>query len=321
MRAVVTGATGYLGRYLAAELERQGWQVVRCVRSHASGAEAGTCLLPDLDQRSVAALPLECDAVFHLAGLAHRYPPNAPTPQEFMRVNAEGTGVLARAARGKARALVLVSSVAAVASSSTTPLTPSTPPQPETPYGQSKLRAEALAQEALAGSTTSLRVVRLPAVHGPGAPGAVGQLARWISRGKPVPSCAATVRRSMIGVDNAISALICAATHPALAGRTLMPADGPAPTLLEAAQAIARAQGRTVRVLPVPAAALHLLAGMLRLAPGGGVRGTQAIQRLVQSCAVQDDQLQRLAGWQPPRTADQSIQCTVAAQQAAEVRA
>jgi len=311
MHALLTGATGSIGRALAAHLEARGWKVTRCVRA-ATGAD-GEAVLPDLDARGIAALPLDCDAVVHLAGIAHRYPPSVPPDSEYMRVNGEATGLLARAARDRARTFVFVSSVAAVTSGSDDPIDTRTVPRPTTPYGRSKLMGEQRARAALEGSGTSLRIVRLPAVYGPGAPGAVGQLARWTARGRPVPSCANHARRSMIAMDNAVHALEVAATHASLDGCVVMPSDGPAPTVLEVAQLLAELQRAPLRVVPFPRALLRAAGALARALPGGGVPGLAAIERLLVSCIVHDDTLHARTGWTPPRRMRDALQDTLAA--------
>jgi nucleoside-diphosphate-sugar epimerase len=311
MHALLTGATGSIGRALAAHLEARGWQVTRCVRA-ATGA-AGEAVLPDLDPQGIAALPLDCDAVIHLAGIAHRYPPNVPPDAEYLRVNGEATGLLAQAARDRARTFVFVSSVAAVTSGSDEPIDAHTPPKPATAYGRSKLVGEQRARAALAEGRTSLRIVRLPAVYGPGAPGAVGQLAAWTARGRPVPSCAGQVRRSMIAMANAVHALEVAATHPALDGRVVMPADGSAPTVLEVAQLLAELQRVPLRVVPLPRALLRAAGALARALPGGGVPGLASIERLLTSCIVDDDTLHARTGWTPPCRMHEALRETLAA--------
>lgn len=310
MHALVTGACGFVGRNLCAHLRVQGWTVTRCVREPTTDADA--VHLPELDAASIAALPFDCDAVFHLAGLAHCYPPNVPSDAEYERINGTAVGLVATAARDRARALVFVSSVAAVTSGGDQPIGPDTPPNPQTAYGRSKLLGETLARAALEGSATSLRIVRFPAVYGAGAPGALGQLARWTARDRPVPSCAAQVRRSMIAIGNAVSVLGLAATHRALDGRCIMPSDGPAPDVVTVARLIAQAQGRTLRVWPVPRAMLGLAGVAARLAPGGGIPGLASIDRLLASCIIEDPQLAERTRWVPPVTMQDAIARTFA---------
>ena len=314
LTALVTGSSGFLGRHLSSALESRGWRVLRCVRDlHGQASEVGSLelvALPDLDDASIARLPLDCDAIFHLDGLAHRYPPATPSEAEFVRVNAQGTRLLARAARGRAKSFVLVSSIAAVTSGSCLAITAETRPTPTTPYGRSKLEAEHHARCEIDGSTTSLRILRFPAIYGAHAPGAIAQLAAWIARGRPIPSGAGEARRSMIAVENAVDAMIVTASHPALDGVCAMPSDGLAPSILAVARMIAEAQGRALRVVPCPALLLRSLhrcsIPMTRI----GVPALASLNRLIESCAISDDTLASRAGWTPAISTKDAIRST-----------
>ncbi|HWF98165.1 MAG TPA: hopanoid-associated sugar epimerase [Steroidobacteraceae bacterium] len=157
MRALVTGATGFVGAAVARALLAEGWQVRALVRSGS-------------DRRNIAALAIEprvgdltdgasleralegCEAVFHVAADYRLW---APRPQELYRTNVEGTGLLLDAARRAAIGrVVYTSSVATVG----LPVD-GRPGSEETPvaladmighYKRSKFLAEQRAREAAA---------------------------------------------------------------------------------------------------------------------------------------------------------------------------
>jgi len=305
LRVVVTGANGYLGGRFANAAEARGWTVVRCGRRPAA---TGTWhRLADLDAASVRAMPLDCDVVVHFAALAHRYPPKAPTSAEYRRVNAFGTQHLAEAARGRARAVVFVSSVAAVGIPADGVIAATTTARPTTPYGEAKLLGEALARNALDGSVTGLRVVRLPAVYGAGSPGAVGHLGRWVSRGLPVPSCCREARRSIVSVDNALDAIATVAADARFDGHAVLPTDGPALDMLDLAGRIARVLGVRLRVVPCPMALMRVIAAAASSVGQDKSPIGKAVARLVEQSVIEDDSMARLAGWRPPVSIDESL--------------
>jgi nucleoside-diphosphate-sugar epimerase len=109
--AAVTGASGLVGRALAARLAARGWDVRALVRDptapvEPAGVRAGRCDLPDtLDESLLAG----ADAVVHCA-----YATRETDPARARRVNEDGTRRLLEAARraGVGR-FVFVSTVAA----------------------------------------------------------------------------------------------------------------------------------------------------------------------------------------------------------------
>jgi nucleoside-diphosphate-sugar epimerase len=301
---LLTGANGYIGRALAEQALVRGMQVIQCARRPPAGA--GWVALPNLDVSSTEHLPLDCDAVLHLAGIAHRPPDQQPSETEYFDVNAKGAETLARAARGRVKVFVLVSTIAALGPG-IHQRESTVEPKPVTPYGRSKRAAESMVRDVLAGSTTALRVVRLPAVHGPAAPGAISQLAAWVARGRPIPSGCQTSRRSVIGIDNAVDLLLRAACDDSPRDLTLSPSDGPAPSVLDLAQRIARIRGIAFRVVPCPRAALIALASAASV---GGARTAalrQSLYRMLENHVVEDDTATAALGWTPPLTLDQGL--------------
>ncbi|MGH7701870.1 MAG: NAD-dependent epimerase/dehydratase family protein, partial [Gemmatimonadales bacterium] len=166
MKALVTGATGFVGGHLVEALHRRGDEVTALVRSPAKAGQ-----LPALSVRQVAgdlhspealaeALAGQ-DTVFHVAGLVA-----ARNEAEFFRANRDGTANLVaavRRSRGNTR-LVLVSSMAAGGPAlRDVPMSGEEPAQPVTQYGRSKLAAE----EVVRASRLAWSIVRPPMVYGP----------------------------------------------------------------------------------------------------------------------------------------------------------
>jgi GDP-4-dehydro-6-deoxy-D-mannose reductase len=162
VRALVTGAGGFVGQALVAHLESAGDVVVGI--DHASG--------PDItDPAGVrdALARYRPDAVYHLAAVTH-IGASWDAPLDVFRVNAEGTlNVLsACAAAGVGRVLVVGSAdeYGAVGPEEL-PLTEEAPLRPLTPYGASKVAADYLALQAFLGQ--GLPVIRVRAFNHTGA--------------------------------------------------------------------------------------------------------------------------------------------------------
>ncbi len=155
---LVTGATGFVGSHISETFLEAGYEV-RCGARTTSDPR----WLPtphaervplDLD-RPETFLPAlkDVDVVVHAAGITR-----ARRPEEYLQVNAAGTGDLAHAAREAGiKRFVFVSSLAARG--------PDAYGHPASVYGKSKLRAEKILRD-LDGPMQSV-VLRPAAVYGP----------------------------------------------------------------------------------------------------------------------------------------------------------
>lgn len=147
MRALVTGAAGFIGSHVVHALEEAGV----CVRGFDRAGPAGACewVEGDVLNREALARAMDgCDAVLHLAGLYSYYRRDAGA---VMRVNVDGTrNVLAAAGE---RRVVMTSSAATCGPVPGRPADEhDSPPRWElrVAYKRSKLESERVALEAAA---------------------------------------------------------------------------------------------------------------------------------------------------------------------------
>jgi len=170
-RAFVTGASGFIGRFLIDELSDHGWSVRALVRQTSDTRhlrERGVELsVGDLtDPASLLEAIAAADTVFHLAAVTA-----ARGEGEYRDTNEAGTHALvaaAIAARPAPRRLVYLSSYAAGGPATLgRPRSCSEEPMPLTAYGRTKLAGEVAARFA-ATSGMEVTVLRAPVVYGPG---------------------------------------------------------------------------------------------------------------------------------------------------------
>lgn len=170
MKALITGAAGFVGRHLTDHLESHGDEVVGVDR------ERGPDLL-DADGWKVLLDDLRPDAVYHLGGFSD-VGGSWNTPNETFRVNAEGTlNVLQGCVSAGVRRVLAVSSadVYGRVTLSELPLNEDNPLRPVSPYAASKIAADYLALQAHLGY--GLEVMRVRAFNHLGT----GQTNRFVA--------------------------------------------------------------------------------------------------------------------------------------------
>jgi GDP-4-dehydro-6-deoxy-D-mannose reductase len=163
MRALLTGASGFVGGYLARHLEQCGDEVVALADSVDLGHSAGAEAFRDQLQES------KPDVIYHLAALTH-VGRSWEDPASTMRVNAMGTLSVLEAARVQSHPprVMLISSSEVYGAGEGRLICEDDPLRPVTPYAASKVSAEYLGLQAFLGR--GLDVVRArPFNHiGPG---------------------------------------------------------------------------------------------------------------------------------------------------------
>ena len=320
MKVLVTGGSGFIGLRLVRGLCANGFSVRATHRAAQPPAAAAVqwWRLPDLE--SGAALDeavAGTEAIIHLAALAHQ-PAHPDRAAEFLRVNRDGTRLLARSgARAGVRRFILASSIAAVCTRSDTPVDDRTACAPTDVYGCSKLAAERALAAELAASATDWCILRPPLVYGPGNPGNMRRLLRLIETGLPLPFGAIRNRRSLIFVDNLIDAMLRVVRHPQAIRSAYAVSDGSDFSTPELVAALAAALGRRAHLMPVPI-------GVLKLAGRAGdavnaVRGrhggldSAAVDRLAGSLLVDGTRFSESFAWRPPLAPDRALELTARA--------
>lgn len=250
--SLVTGATGFIGRYLVRELHNQGHQV-RCLVRKTSDLSVLEDLPVDLtygelsDPSSLDHAVHGVERIFHLAGLIR-----ALRPGDYKSVNASGTQRLLDAClrtNPKVGRFVLVSSLAAAGPSPNgRPRTESDAEQPVSDYGRSK-RAGELAALAYA-DRIPITIVRPPVVYGPGDRVTL-PIFRVANLGL-CPTLGADARLSLVHPADLARGLIAAAEHPAAVGRTYFMSGDETATIGEITGMIAAALSRRAVRVRVP---------------------------------------------------------------------
>ena len=296
---LISGGSGFIG----ARLHRQLLAVGRECRLLSCRPDAsGRTVLTDPAALSVACAGV--DRLFHCAGHAHAFSSrSAEDTARHWQVNFDGTRNLVEAAgQAGVRKFVFLSSVKAMAEPGEAMVDEDFPGVPETAYGQAKAAAEAAVLEA--GRRYGMHVVnlRLAMVYGAGGRGNLERMGRLVRRGWFPPLPDTGNHRSLVHVDDVLSAMMLVADDVRAAGKTYIVAHHEAPSGRTLFDALRAAQGLPPCRWTVPEFLLQLLARAGdALAPLAGRRfpfDSEVLARLLQSAWYSPARIQRELGWQ-----------------------
>jgi nucleoside-diphosphate-sugar epimerase len=320
---LVTGATGFIGGHLVAELRSRGVRVRAAIRAAVDSAR-----LPDgVDGVVVgsigsttdwAAALSGVDVVYHLAGLAHQPDARMQTGlSPFMAVNEGGTRSLAQqcAASRTVKRIVFVSSMLAAATRDESGESGEGASYPATPYGHSKLAAEHTLEASLARGRPDWTIIRPPLVYGPGNPGNMARLLQLTRLPLPLPLGGIANRRSFLYVGNLVDLLMRVAHDPRASRQVFPAADDEIISTPELIRMICRVSGHRARLFPVPD---RLLRAVGRC---GDILGavlhrrisfdSYSVDRLAGSLVVDTHVVRDVLGWRPSVSMEEGLARTL----------
>lgn len=306
LRSLVTGGTGAVGPELVQQLTAQG-QDVRVLARHLPAIP-----LPKVDYvrgdicdaEALRLASVGVDTVYHLVAAIHN--PNPSKPDEYHRVNVEGTRLLVNAAvTAGVRRFVCFSTISVYGHSGGQAewLTEQSPLHPDTWYGETKAHAE---QIVLAARGMESVVLRLAAVYGSRMKGNYASLVRMAQQGLFVPIGPGNNRRTLIATHDAAAGAILAATHPQAVGQIYNLTDGNVHTFAEIVQAVYAAWGRSAPRWHIPLRPVRWAAGLSELA--FALVGKRSpihrgrVDKLIEDMAVDGTKIQRELGFVPQIT-------------------
>jgi len=271
-RALVTGATGFVGSHLVRELLSRGYAVRILARNAgraASLAKAGAEVrLGDLGQpETLHGIAEGMDVVFHL-GSAMR-----GNSEAFERVDLGGThALLAEAQRAGVRRVVFAGTLACypLGQQRDGAVINEQCPFDETGllgnYARAKVRAETAVLEAARSGKMEGVIVRLGLVCGEGASIFPAHVCQKIARNLVVLYGDGRVPLPLTFIDNAVHALVLGAEVPGVSGESFNIVDDDVMTQQQYLELLRRYMGGAPRVVRMPRLAYYALGLMTEIA-------------------------------------------------------
>lgn len=192
---LITGASGFLGKYIVDAFTQQNWYVSTIGRHSSNSIQCDLAAdVPDLSN-------INANLVIHAMGKAHMVPSTDAEAQAFFDVNFEGTKRLCSALEHAAalpEQFVFISTVAVYGKDEGTDINEDHPLQGKTPYALSKIQAEQWLQQWCGRHNIRLSILRLPLVAGQQAPGNLGAMVNGIRTGRYFNIAEGKARKSVV---------------------------------------------------------------------------------------------------------------------------
>lgn len=297
--SLITGASGFLGKYIFNDLKSRGYNIVILAREATYATNQIQCNLakeiPRFDQLG------RLDIVVHAAGKAHFVPKTTAENQEFWDVNLKGTQNLLKALEQLAempKSFVFISTVAVYGCEEGEMINESHPLEAKNPYGLSKIQAENLVQEWCAKHAVKGAILRLPLVAGQNPPGNLGAMINAMRKGYYFRIGDSHARRSWVWATDVAQIIPKAAETAGIYNLT----DGYHPTLKEIEECFADIlDNQRVRQIPIAMAKALARGGDFLNAIGwkSFPFSSYRLHKMTTSLTFSDEKSRQALGWNP----------------------
>lgn len=290
MKILVTGATGFVGRYLINHLSKTD-EVIACVRKKSN-------LLPSSVQQIIInnffdiTIPQDVDVVVHLAAVAHN---KNNDMDEFKKINVDGTLELARKAlQANVKRFIFMSSIGVNGNSTHgKAFTEQDTPNPTNDYTKSKYEAEKALAKLFENTHIDLIIIRPPLIYAHDAPGNFSKLLMLIKLGQFLPFGCTHNQRSFIAIENLVSFITTCIYHDTKINETFLIADDEVISTKQLIQCVSSGMGKSMILLPVPTKLLSTLAD---------VTGKVSIfEQLYGNLEIDNRKAKKFFNWHPPK--------------------
>ena len=287
-KLLFTGGTGFLGRNIKPILDKK-YAVTTIGIMDADMIKAN--FVTDIPN-----LPERYDVVLHAAGKAHIYPKTEAERKAFYDVNLTGTIHLCEALEkvGVPKAFIFISSMNVYGDKPGNMDTENSRPLVgDSPYSDSKIKAEAYLTEWCKKHNVRLGILRPSLLAGKGAPGNLGAMIHGIKTGAYLSIAGGKAKKSVLMVDD-IAHLVPLVAEK---GGVYNVCDDHNPSFGELEATIAKQLGKR-KPISIPywmAKCLAMLGDVFSFIP----INSQRLEKIVTSDVWSNEKAKRELGWKP----------------------
>ncbi|WP_180074652.1 NAD-dependent epimerase/dehydratase family protein [Acinetobacter sp. YH12116] len=304
MRVLITGANGFLGKFICQYLSDKGYSVIAHTRTpqvfnYSNVENINFDLNDNLDHIDLS----EVEVIIHCAGRAHVMHETAASPLEaYRQTNVQGTLNLAqKAVQSGVKRFIYLSSIKVNGEQTTTQaFCPNDDVHTDDPYGLSKYEAE---QALLALSQrTGLEVViiRPVLIYGPKVKANFKSMVNLATKKLPLPIGCLNNKRSMVSVYNLADLIHTCMTHPNANREVFLASDQDDISVKQLFEKLAKYQNNQLLMLPIPKSLISFMASLV---------GKKAVaSRLCSELVVDTTKNTQLLGWTAPYSVDASLE-------------
>lgn len=290
MKILLTGSTGFLGKYIKYALSDH--EVITLGRS--------SCNIIFDEKNLISRLP-NSDLVIHAAGKAHSIPETLAEKKEFYDSNLKLTLNLLDSLElsEKPFSFVFISSVSVYGLIVGENINENSSLLAEDPYGLSKIEAEKIIKKWCVEHNVICTILRLPLVIGNNPPGNLGAMIRGIKKGYYFNIAKGKAKKSMVLATDIAKFILAAAKI----GGTYNLTDSYHPTLYELSICISRNQGKSF-VPNMPLCIANVLAKIGDILGDNFPINSTKLSKITSSLTFDDSKARKAFGWKPTPVLD-----------------
>lgn len=287
-KVLITGASGFVGRYLVNKLIPF-HEVTACVRKKDSYLPGEVEQLINNNFFDID-VPIHTDTIIHLAGIAHA---KHNTADEFHKINVVGTLKLAhKAIDSNVKRFIYISSIGVNGNATKgKPFTEQDTPNPTNEYTLSKYNAEKELTKLFQKTNIDLVIIRPPLIYAYDAPGNFSKMLMLVKLGQFLPFDNVNNKRSFIAVENLVSFINACVSYDKPINETFVIADDEQISTKQLICSLSSGMGKSIVLLTVPTKIVTLL--------GNAIGKSNFIDQLYGDLQIDNRKAKEHLNWQP----------------------